>query len=91
MASDLELKTECCLYSATFFKCIFRASVPYPRHDIDYIKDDLEFLNTDYLLPGLLFNNEIYRFDIRYVIAALNFISLELLNAGHYLYVKNLI
>ena len=26
-----------------------------------------------------------YRFDIRYIIAALNFICIELINAGHYL------
>ncbi|CAF0895749.1 unnamed protein product [Brachionus calyciflorus] len=86
LSNDLELKTECCLLSATFFKCIFRASIPYSRYDFDYSKDDLEFINSDYLLPGIMFNSEIYRFDVRYVISSLNFVCLELLNAGHYLY-----
>ncbi|RNA01418.1 cilia- and flagella-associated 54-like [Brachionus plicatilis] len=87
LSNDLELKTECCLLSATFFKSIFRGSIPYSRHDFDYSKNDLEFINSDYLLPGLMFNSEIFRFDVRYVISSLNYVCIELLNAGHYLYI----
>lgn len=58
ISNNLELKTECCLLSAAFFKSVFRASIPYSRHDIDYTKDEIEFINSDYLLPGLIFNNE---------------------------------
>lgn len=58
LSNDLELKTECCLLSATFFKCIFRASIPYSQHDFDYSNADLDFINSDYLIPGLMFNSE---------------------------------
>ena len=85
LANDLELKTECCLFSATLFKSILSASVSYSSHDLDYAKDDIDSMNTDYLLPGFLFNSEMYRFDIRYVVASLNFICLEMVNAGYYL------
>ena len=36
-------------------------------------------------LPNVLFNSDIYRFNIRYMIAALNYVCLELVNSGHYL------
>lgn len=62
----MELKTECCLLSATFFKSIFRASIPYSPHDYDYTKYDIEFINSNYLLPGLMFNSEMY-FSIRFL------------------------
>jgi hypothetical protein len=58
LVNDLELKTECCLFSATFFKCIFRASIPYSKYDLDYVRADLEFFQNDFLIPGLLFNND---------------------------------
>ena len=90
LANDLEIKTECCLFSATLFKSIFRSSVSYSKHDLDYAKEDADFLNIDFLLPGFLFNSEMYRFDIRYVVSSLNFICLELLNAGHYINVRKL-
>ena len=88
LANDLEIKTECCLFSATLFKSIFRASVSYSLHDLDYGKEDADFLNSEFLLPGFIFNSEMYRFDIRYVLSSLNFICLELLNAGHYINVS---
>ena len=84
LANDLELKTECCLFSASLFKSIFSASVSYSSHDTEYGKEDADYLNSDFLLPGLLFNSEIFRFDIRYIVSSLNFICLELLNAGYY-------
>lgn len=81
----MELRTECCLLSAVLFKCIFSSTVPFSKYDLDYAKDDADHLCFEYLIPGLLFNSEMYRFDIRYVIASLNFICIELINAGYYL------
>lgn len=58
LSNDLELRTECCLFSATLFKSIYRASVPFPKYDLEYVSEDQELFQTDYLLPGLLFNSE---------------------------------
>ncbi len=88
LASDLELKTECCLFSAVLFKSILSASVSYSRHDLDYGKDDVDSMNSDFLLPGLLWNSDTHRFDIRSVVSSMNFICIELVNAGHYLSVS---
>ncbi len=88
LASDLELKTECCLFSAVLFKSIFSASVSYSKHDVDYGKEDADSMNTDFLLPGLLWNSDTHRFDIRCVVGSLNFICIELVNAGYYLNVS---
>lgn len=55
----------------------------YSKHDLDYAKEEVDYLNSDFLIPGLLFNSEMFRFDIRYVISALNFICLELVNADY--------
>jgi hypothetical protein len=59
LIGDLELRTECCLLSATFFKCIFRASIPYSKYDLDYVEPELDFFQNDYLIPGLLFNSDL--------------------------------
>ena len=49
---------------------------------MDFAKES--FLAGDQL-PGVLINSDIYRFNIRYMIAALNYVCLELVNSGHYL------
>ena len=84
LVNDLELQIECCLFSAAFFKAIFSASLSHSKYDIDYAGENADHMTADYLIPGFLFNSEIYRFDIRYVISALNFICLELINSEHF-------
>ena len=79
------MRTECCLFSSALFKSIFNASISYPKYELDFARDDADHLNADYLIPGVLFNSDMHRFDIRYVISALNYICIELLNGGFYL------
>ncbi len=88
LSHDIEMRTEACLLSANLFKCVYQESVPHSKHDYDYSKDDTDV--ADFLLPGLLVNSDPHRFNLRYVIAALNFVCLELLNAKHYLSVSKL-
>lgn len=84
LVNDLELQIECCLFSASLFKAIFSASLSHSKYDIDYARDTADHMATDFLIPGFLFNSDIHRFDIRYIISALNFICLELISSEHF-------
>ncbi len=88
LSHDIELRTESCLFSATFFKCIYQESVPHSKHDYDYTYEDMDSINMDFLLPGIILSSDPYRFDLRNLIASLNFVCLELLNAKHYITVS---
>jgi len=84
LANDLELQTECCLLSVTMFKSALSGSLNYSEFDLEYALEEADYLYPD-LIPGIMFNSDTYRFDIRYVIAALNFTCLEMVNSGHWL------
>ncbi len=82
LTNDLELQIECCLFSAVLFKSVLSGSLTFSKFDLDYAFEEADYLSPD-LIPGVIFNSDTYRFDIRQVISALNFICLELINSGH--------
>lgn len=85
LVNDLELQIESCLFSTVLFKAIFCTSITHSKFDLDFAAQEVDHLNSEFLIPGLIFNSDTHRFDIRYIISAMNFVCLELLSSGHYL------
>ncbi len=83
LPNDIELRGESCLLAATFYKAIYQSSVPYSKHDVDYTKEDSETINSEFLLPGLNLNSDLFRFDLRNIIQSLNYICLELIDGKY--------
>lgn len=59
LRNNIDKQNESCIMSATFFKTILRSSLPYSQNGIDFIKEDLNVLQNDNLLAGILFNNDL--------------------------------
>lgn len=85
LQNDLDMRTEACLLSSVFYKCIYQASVPHSHHDIDYAKEDTDKISNDFLISGLNMNSDPHRFNIRFIVSSLNYVTSELVNAKHYL------
>ncbi|RLW06339.1 hypothetical protein DV515_00004612, partial [Chloebia gouldiae] len=71
--SKMRLRTKYCYFSAILFKTLFRASLPHPTSDYDFVHYE-----TNILIPGIDLFSDRYRADISTVVASLNFIMLEL-------------
>uniref|UniRef100_H0ZED7 Cilia and flagella associated protein 54 n=1 Tax=Taeniopygia guttata TaxID=59729 RepID=H0ZED7_TAEGU len=71
--SKMRLRTKHCYFSAILFKALFRASLPHPTSDYDFVQYE-----TNILIPGIDLFSDRYRADISTVVASLNFIMLEL-------------
>ncbi|XP_068047777.1 cilia- and flagella-associated protein 54 isoform X1 [Anomalospiza imberbis] len=71
--SKMRLRTKYCYFSAILFKTLFRASLPHPTSDCDFVQYE-----TNILIPGIDLFSDRYRADISTVVASLNFIMLEL-------------
>ncbi|XP_031363376.2 cilia- and flagella-associated protein 54 [Lonchura striata] len=71
--SKMRLRTKYCYFSAILFKTLFRASLPHPTSDYDFVQYE-----TNILIPGIDLFSDRYRADISTVVASLNFIMLEL-------------
>ncbi|XP_053799690.1 cilia- and flagella-associated protein 54 isoform X3 [Vidua chalybeata] len=71
--SKMRLRTKHCYFSAILFKTLFRASLPHPASDCDFVQYE-----TNLLIPGIDLFSDRYRADISTVVASLNFIMLEL-------------
>ncbi|KAM7056788.1 cilia- and flagella-associated protein 54 [Acridotheres tristis] len=71
--SQMRLRTKYCHFSAILFKTLFRASLPHPTSDYDFVQYE-----TNILIPGIDLFSDRYRADISTVLASLNFIMFEL-------------
>ncbi|XP_059702721.1 cilia- and flagella-associated protein 54 [Haemorhous mexicanus] len=71
--SKIRLRTKYCYFSAILFKTLFRASLPHPTSDYDFVQYE-----TNILIPGIDLFSDRYRADISTVVASLNFIMFEL-------------
>ncbi|XP_031963144.1 cilia- and flagella-associated protein 54 isoform X1 [Corvus moneduloides] len=71
--SQMRLRTKYCYFSAILFKTLFRASLPHPTTDYDFVQYE-----TNILIPGIDLFSDRYRADISTVVASLNFIMFEL-------------
>ncbi|KAM4902054.1 cilia- and flagella-associated protein 54 [Sylvia borin] len=71
--SQMKLRTKYCYFSAILFKTLFRASLPHPTSDCDFVQYE-----TNILIPGIDLFSDRYRADISTVVASLNFIMFEL-------------
>ncbi|XP_066039514.1 cilia- and flagella-associated protein 54 [Chamaea fasciata] len=71
--SQMKLRTKYCYFSAILFKTLFRASLPHPTSDYDFVQYE-----TNILIPGIDLFSDRYRADISTVVASLNFIMFEL-------------
>ncbi|KAL2309589.1 hypothetical protein Nmel_005802, partial [Mimus melanotis] len=71
--SQMRLRTKYCYFSAILFKTLFRASLPHPTSDYDFVQYE-----TNILIPGIDLFSDRYRADISTVVASLNFIMFEL-------------
>ncbi|KAJ1162224.1 hypothetical protein NDU88_002695 [Pleurodeles waltl] len=79
LASDLRMRTECCILSGFLFKSLFRASFPHPRADRDYALYEIgEQCDVRDLVPGIDLFSDRYRADIATVVASLDFLIYEL-------------
>ncbi|OWK63050.1 Cilia- and flagella-associated protein 54, partial [Lonchura striata] len=81
--SKMRLRTKYCYFSAILFKTLFRASLPHPTSDYDFVQYE-----TNILIPGIDLFSDRYRADISTVVASLNFIMLELHCAKQNLIIK---
>ncbi|XP_061438715.1 cilia- and flagella-associated protein 54 [Rhineura floridana] len=70
---DVKLRTKACILSAVLFKSLFRASLPHPKADCDFVRYE-----TDILIPGIDLFMDYYRADIATVVASLKFVIYEL-------------
>lgn len=83
--SNLGLRLECCLLSATFFKALFCSSLPHPTADKDYALYEVGTgCEVAELIPGIDLLSEAFRSNGRSVVAALRWITEELAR-GRYL------
>uniref|UniRef100_A0A8C3Y0P8 Cilia and flagella associated protein 54 n=2 Tax=Catharus ustulatus TaxID=91951 RepID=A0A8C3Y0P8_CATUS len=71
--SQMRLRTKYCYFSALLFKTLFRASLPHPTSDYDFVQYE-----TNILIPGIDLFSDRYRADMSTVVASLNFIMSEL-------------
>ncbi|XP_062348340.1 cilia- and flagella-associated protein 54 [Cinclus cinclus] len=71
--SQMRLREKYCYFSAILFKSLFRASLPHPTSDYDFVQYE-----TNILIPGIDLFSDRYRADISTVVASLNFIMFEL-------------
>ncbi|XP_059167715.1 cilia- and flagella-associated protein 54-like [Physella acuta] len=85
---DADLKTACCFLSGYLFKALFRASLPHPTKDIEYVLYDIghnsEVTN---LIPGIDLMSDRFRCDGRQVVAALHLTIEELHRAEHNIFI----
>ncbi|XP_053108413.1 cilia- and flagella-associated protein 54 isoform X2 [Hemicordylus capensis] len=70
---DVKLRTKTCILSAVLFKSLFRASLPHPTADCDFVQYE-----TDTLIPGIDIFLDRYRADVGTVVASLSFLIYEL-------------
>ncbi|XP_027743250.1 cilia- and flagella-associated protein 54 [Empidonax traillii] len=73
ITTQIRLRTKYCYFSATLFKTLFRASLPHPTSDCDFVQYE-----TNTLIPGIDLFSDRYRADISTVVASLDFLMFEL-------------
>ncbi|XP_027535729.1 cilia- and flagella-associated protein 54 [Neopelma chrysocephalum] len=71
--TQMRLRTKYCYFSAILFKTLFRASLPHPTSDCDFVQYE-----TNTLIPGIDLFSDRYRADISTVVASLDFLMFEL-------------
>ncbi|KFW77945.1 Putative uncharacterized protein C12orf63, partial [Manacus vitellinus] len=71
--AQVRLRTKYCYFSAILFKTLFRASLPHPTSDCDFVQYE-----TNILIPGIDLFSDRYRADISTVVASLDFLMFEL-------------
>ncbi|XP_027049490.1 cilia- and flagella-associated protein 54-like [Pocillopora damicornis] len=90
--SNLGLRLECCLLSATFFKALFCSSLPHPTAEKDYALYEVGAgCEVAELIPGIDLLSNAFRSNGRSVLAALRWITEELARARYLITVLPLI
>ncbi|XP_074082731.1 cilia- and flagella-associated protein 54 isoform X3 [Macrotis lagotis] len=86
LTSNVNERTECCIFSSYFFKALLRTSLIHPRHDHEYAQYEIS-----QLLPGLDLFCDRYRADVTVVLSSLMYISYELHSVQHNLIILPLL
>ncbi|PFX16137.1 Uncharacterized protein C12orf55-like [Stylophora pistillata] len=90
--SNLGLRLECCLLSATLFKALFCSSLPHPTAEKDYALYEVGAgCEVAELIPGIDLLSDAFRSNGRSVLAALRWITEELTRARYLIMVLPLI
>ncbi|XP_074609756.1 cilia- and flagella-associated protein 54-like isoform X1 [Acropora palmata] len=90
--SNLGLRLDCCLLSASFFKALFCSSLPHPGTDKDYALYEVGIgCEVSELVPGIDLLSEAFRSNGRSVVASLRWITEELARGRYLLTVLPLI
>ncbi|XP_062522580.1 cilia- and flagella-associated protein 54-like isoform X2 [Corticium candelabrum] len=90
--SDLSQRLEYCLLSSCLVKSIFRASLPHPQADCEYVRYDIgpDGVASE-LVPGIDLFSDYFRCNVQSLVAALEWNIEELLRTRYFLNVLPLI
>ncbi|XP_063751644.1 LOW QUALITY PROTEIN: cilia- and flagella-associated protein 54-like [Eleginops maclovinus] len=81
LTADISQRTNCCLMSAHFFKCVLCCSLAQPQGDIQYASHSI----GDELLPGVDLFSEPHRVPLSTTVVSLNFVCHWLYTEGYYI------